>query len=281
MRKSLSRGWRGFNKFVEEVGNYIICMGLARSCLLLISRAIRSSLIPQAVLAPVPGSDVKLLVRPGTSDIFVFNSTFHDNEHDWAFASPPQVILDAGAYTGLSACYFAMRYPRARVIALEPDAANFALLTQNVSSFKNVQAINGALWSESGVLVVTDPGRGAWGLTVHESGGSGADRANVAAEHTCGSTVRAFTVSDIMRECGVDKIDLLKLDIEGSEKEVLSNSGSWIKHVSAMSVELHDRFKPGCSRAFFNAVTDFPVELRRGEKVLVARDDSPIIPLQS
>jgi hypothetical protein len=80
-----------------------------------------------------------------------------------------------------------------------------------------------------------------------------------------------------MRECGVDRIDLLKLDIEGSEKEVLSDSDSWIRHVSAISMELHDRFIPGCSRAFFNAISDFSIELRRGEKILVSRDDSRMI----
>ena len=174
-----------------------------------------------------------------------------------------EFILYAGAYTGLSAVYFAMHYPQACVIALEPSAENFAMLTRNVSSFKNIQAINGALWNESGMLVVTDPGRGSWGFTVKASDDSGT---NTVGEPPDRSAVPAFTVSDIMDEYGVDRLDLLKLDIEGSEKEVLSSSDSWINRVSAISVELHDRFKSGCSRAFFNAVSDFPIELHRGEK---------------
>jgi len=277
VRRHLGYLWHDINQRIEHVATYIICFGLARACLILITLAIRPSLRARAVLASVPDSELKLLVRPGTSDIIVFNDIFHGKEHEWKFAVPPSAILDAGAYTGLSAAYFAMRYPQARVIALEPSPENFALLTQNVSSFENIQAINGALWNESGRLVVTDPGRGSWGLTVKASDDSGTNDPGNAGGPSDGSAVPAFTVSDIMRDYGVDRLDLLKLDIEGSEKEVLSSSDSWISRVSAISVELHDRFKPGCTRAFFNAVSDFPIEMHRGEKILVARDESHII----
>jgi FkbM family methyltransferase len=277
MRKRLGHLWHDINQLVEDASSYIICFGLARSCLLLARRLIWPNAGQRAVPVPVPGSEVKLLVRPGTTDVIVFNDVFHGKEHEWIFSTPPQVILDAGAYTGLSTSYFAIRYPQARVIALEPDTQNFALLKRNVSSFKNVQAIKGALWSQSGALILTDPGSGSWAFRVTEPAAPSVDSTNVASEPSNGSRVQAFSVPDIMRECGVDRIDLLKLDIEGSEKEVLSDSDSWIRHVSAISIELHDRFKPGCSRAFFNAISDFPIELRRGEKILVARDDSRMI----
>ena len=279
MRKRLGHLWHDINLLVEDISSYIICFGLARGCLLFVLPFVWPNANQRAVLVPVPDSELKLLVRPGTSDVVVFNDVFHGKEHEWEFSTPPQVILDAGAYTGLSAAYFAMRYPLARVIALEPDTQNFALLSQNVSSFKNVRTIKGALWCESGTLVVTNPGQGSWAFRVTEPGGSSMNPTSAASEPSEGSRVQAFTISDIMRECEVERIDLLKLDIEGSEKEVLSNSDSWIQHVSAISIELHDRFKPGCSRAFFNAVLDFPIELRRGEKIMVARDDSRVTSL--
>lgn len=278
MRQRLGHLWHDINQLMEDVSKYIVCFGLARGCLLLISVVIQPKRSQRAILVPVPGSDLKLLVRPGTTDVAVFNGIFHGKEHEWEFAVPPEVILDAGAYTGLSVAYFAMRYPQARVIAVEPSAENFALLTRNVSSFKNVEAVNGALWSHSGTLVLTDPGYGPWGFTVREVEESDVSGPSMAGEPSGRLSVPAYTVSDIMREFRIDKVDLLKLDIEGSEKEVLSHCDSWIKHVSAMSVELHDRLKPGCTRAFYNAVTNFPIELRRGEKVLVARDDSQIVP---
>src|ERR1700722_14645339 len=166
MRKRLERLWRDSNHLVEGVGFHVFCFRLARSCQILIRRIIQPNSSQRAVLVPVPDSEVRLLVRPFTSDVIVFHDVFHVKEHEWTLSTPPRVIVDAGAYTGLSASYFAMRYPEARVIALEPDAQNFALLNRNVSSFKNVQTINGALWSQSGMLNITDPGSGAWSFRV-------------------------------------------------------------------------------------------------------------------
>jgi FkbM family methyltransferase len=204
----------------------------------------------------------------------VFTDIYYGKEHDWNFEVAPETILDAGAYTGLSTAYFAARYPGAKIIAIEPSEENFALLIRNVSKLENVHAINAALWGESGSLVLTDPGRGYWGLTVEESDtGTSPDQKNSLVPP---SKVDALTVADLMSDCEVDRVNLLKLDIEGSEKEVFSNALPWIDRVDAIFVELHDRFKPGCARAFFGAVTDFPVELRRGEKILVIRDASPM-----
>lgn len=268
---------RKFDLLLDDVGNYILCFGFRRGCLLLLSQKFGGRSDKKTVLAKVPGTEVKLWVRLDTSDVAVFVDTFHRKEHEWGFARAPQVILDCGAYTGFSPVYFAITFPATRVIAVESSKENFELLVKNVSAFKNIETVNAALWWESGSLEVTDPGRGAWGLTVSEprmiNGADDESRSTV----STGSTVPAFTVTDIMRDYGIDRVDLLKLDIEGSEKEVLSASGPWIDRVEAMSVELHDRFKTGCTRAFFNAAADFPIELYRYEKILVARDGSPLI----
>ena len=254
---------------MRKADNYLSCFGLLRGCLLFMRRAGRDGGAPVVEVA-VPGSGVKLLVRLDTSDVAVFKHTFHDLEHEWGFAKDPAVIVDAGAYTGLSAAYFAMRYPDARVIALEPSDENFALLARNVAPFKNVQAVKAALWAETGSLVVTDPGRGMWGFTVSRPDSITAEGDHVVAR----STTPAITVEDVMRDYGIDRISLLKLDIEGSEKDVLADSAAWIGDVDALSVELHDRFKPGCSKAFYGATADFPVERRRGDLILAVREVS-------
>ena len=74
-----------------------------------------------------------------------------------------------------------------------------------------------------------------------------------------------------MSEYDLKWVDLLKVDIEGAEKEVFGSPDEWIGSVGAIAIELHDRFKPGCSRSFFAAVTAFPVEQTCGENVFVAR----------
>ena len=74
-----------------------------------------------------------------------------------------------------------------------------------------------------------------------------------------------------MAEFGLDHVDLLKLDVEGAEIELFSDCSGWIDSVDAIVTELHDWFRPGCTRAFYAAVTDFPLERRNGENVFVSR----------
>ena len=248
---------------------YVDCFGLIRGLALLpFAKPLTRSKVREARVS-VPGHSSPVLVRPGTTDVAVFNTTYRSRQYNYDLAQPPKVIVDAGAYTGLSTAYFANRYPEARVIAIEPDSTNFGLLVRNTSALKNVDAIQAALWSDSGSVELTDPGTGAWAFRVVET--NDPSDAELQSESSSRTRVPTITVPDIIRRYGLPYIDLLKLDIEGSEKEVLASSASWIAEVSAICIELHDRFKPGCSKQFYKAVADFPVESRRGETVFVTR----------
>jgi hypothetical protein len=72
----------------------------------------------------------------------------------------------------------------------------------------------------------------------------------------------------------VDQIDLLKLDIEGSEKELFEDPAKkwWLSRTRAVIVELHDRFKPGCTAAVEAALAgqNF-IRTQRGENILFIR----------
>lgn len=232
-----------------------------------------ASLAARRVSARIPGSDVRLIMRPGSTDLSVFYHVFIMREYGWKFAAPPRVIIDAGGYTGLSAAFFASQYPAATIVAIEPDPGNFELLTLNTAHFPNVYPVNAAVWPESGMISLVDPGLGAWALqtvqNVDDSTGPVAGSREV----------RAVTIDEIIKEFCLDRVDLLKMDVEGSEKEIFENAENWLPSVDVICVELHDRFKNGCSRSFFRAVSDFPIELRRNEDVLVARSDSPLVPI--
>lgn len=257
-------------RHVTTLYHYWQCMrggkGILVGFLVILFPPIRGRLIR----VRLPNSSLRVLVRLGTSDIEVFNSTFRSEEYGIELPSLPDVIVDAGAYTGLSAVYFALRYPDAKVIALEPSDANFEVLERNVRGFKNVLPVRAALWPASGDLELIDPGYGAWAYRVEATGGAG-DQAARGAVSRRNHEVRAITVRDVLASFGLDRIGLLKVDVEGSELEIFADSGSWIDKVDAIFAELHDRFKPGCTRAFIKAVDGFPIEVWRGETVLVAR----------
>ena len=258
--------WGMADHAVDKLFRYIGCFGLVRGPLLFFFSGMWPPARGMLCRATVPGSNIKVSLRLGSSDISVFNGIFRWLEYGWDLERSPRTVVDGGAYIGLSAIYFTMRYPGVRVIAVEASESNFNLLVRNTSAFPNIEPVHAALWPQPGSLELTDPGTGLWGLQVRDAG----PQDSVRQSHDLDS-VRAITIPDILRDYRLDKIDLLKVDIEGSEKELFGAPAPWLDQVDAICIELHDWFKAGCSRAFFSAVEDFSVEAWRGENVLVAR----------
>lgn len=215
------------------------------------------------------GSPHPIWLRGRTSDIYAFVQVLVDEQYDFPIEHPA-AIVDAGANIGLASIWFASKFPHARIIAVEPEKSNYELLLRNVAPFPNVTPVHAAVWSHRGTLVLDDPNNeGPAAFQTRELGDSPSP----------GQRVPCFTIPELMSEYDLTWVDLLKVDIEGAEKEVFGSAVEWIESVGAIAIELHDRFKAGCSRSFYAAVTEFPVEERRGENVFVARqpDSSPIL----
>jgi FkbM family methyltransferase len=207
------------------------------------------------------GSPHPIWLRAGTSDIPTFLMVLKGKEYDFEVVQPA-VIIDAGANIGLASIWFASKFPAARVLAVEAEKSNYDLLVRNVEPFPNVTPIHAAVWSHRGTLAVDDPhNEGAWAFQTRELEDS---------LHPV-ETVPCLTVADLIADYELGWVDLLKIDIEGAEREVFSSPDEWIGSVGAIAIELHDRFKTGCSRSFYAAVTDFPVEQTVGENVFVTR----------
>lgn len=212
-----------------------------------------------------PGYAHPFRIRFGGSDLRTFLHVIVDRGYELPWDISPKVIIDGGANVGYSAAYFANRYPDSLVIAIEPDAENFRLLRENTRGYAGVRPLRAALWGHAGKVNLVDPGHGPWGFRIQEGkgsavpGGGGVD------------DVAAVDVPTLLRDFGVDSIDFLKLDVEGSEREIFQHSEAWIGKVSAIAVELHDRFQPGCTEAFEVATTGFTHRSERGEDVFVAR----------
>jgi FkbM family methyltransferase len=181
------------------------------------------------------------------------------SQYEWEFPKSPRVIVDAGANIGLASIFFANKYPGATIISVEPAPSNLELLRKNMAHYPNSVIVPGALWKDNSNVTVVDPGGGEWGFQVAEGalGNSG---------------VAALTMDGLMDQCGIDYVDLLKVDIEGAEKEVFETSSTWIDRVGAIAIELHDHLKSGCSRAFRDATRDFGHESCKGEAIFVVRE---------
>jgi FkbM family methyltransferase len=197
-------------------------------------------------------------LRPRSSDEDCLWQVFVNEEYLLPFPLNPTVIVDAGANIGGASLYFAYKYPDAKILALEPEASNFALLKHNCAAMKNIIPIQAALWAQSERVTLTDPDAEKWRFTVTPS---------------CDGeqNIRGMTIEELMQEFGVDHIDLLKVDIEGAEKEVFgSGPTTWLVCVNTIAIELHDRYMPGCAQAFYEALHGrrFFQEVR-GENVII------------
>lgn len=234
-----------------------------------------------AARASVTGAVVTMTVKKGglrhpihlrtpSSDIPTYRQVFVDKEYAFSTRQDPKVIVDAGANIGLASVYFANKYPNARIIAIEPEQSNFEVLKANTKHYPNITPIQAALWNRNEEINLIDPGLGKWGFMTGEKAASEA-----ATDNIC-HAVKAMTVDSIMDEFGIDRINILKVDIEGAEKEVFSDTSAWIDKVDALIVELHERMKPGCNRSFYLGSVGFDYEWSQGENVYLSRDTFPI-----
>jgi FkbM family methyltransferase len=184
-------------------------------------------------------------LRPDTSDMDVFREVFDECEYALPFIKvEPKLVVDAGANIGLTSLYFTARFPRARIVAIEPEASNVELLRRNTAEIPNITVKAAALWPRKTSLSLVDENSSKWAFSVKETSTNGEQ-----------STFPAVTLPEILAEAGSNYIDILKLDIEGAEKELFSDGWQdWLLKIGIIVIELHDRLVPGCSKAFYNAI---------------------------
>jgi FkbM family methyltransferase len=186
-----------------------------------------------AVAVPTPDGG-RIWLRPGTADVSVFNEIFVHRAYAVGIADA-EYVVDAGAHIGCASLFFSHLFPHARIIAIEPDSANFELLTRNLAHFDAAVPVKGALWSHSTRVAIKNPQKATWSYRVVESSSA--------------SAVPAYSVLDVMEQFHLPRIDVLKIDVEGAEIEALQDAKRWIHRVGMLIVEVHDRWRDGCSAA--------------------------------
>ena len=157
-------------------------------------------------------------------------------------AMPKPLIVDAGANIGASALVFHLDFPRAHVLAIEPHPENFLFLQTNLAGH-NIDARQTVVGARDGRARLFDPGGGEW-----------AYRAKADAE----GDFDQLSMSRLIREkqaAGYSPF-IVKVDIEGSESDLFSESTEWVDDVPILIVELHDWLMPkqGLSRSFLQCI---------------------------
>jgi len=208
---------------------------------------------------PVLGTRAPVFVRLNTSDLTVFEEVFLLDHFEMSFNVDLGLIVDGGANAGYVSVYFANRYPNAHIIAVEPEPSNCEILRRNTSRYPNVTVLQAAIWPKKMALEIENGEASKMGFRMRET-------------ELQEGTVEALTIDDIIGLQNAKMIDILKLDIEGAEKELFSGQPQWLGRVRMVIIELHDLLKPGCSDAFYSAMAKHKfTEFRLYEKVVVIR----------
>lgn len=187
-------------------------------------------------------------LRVKDADIGTFEKIFIDEEYNFTFEKmDPKIIVDIGANIGASPIYFANRYLNSTVYALEPQKDNFNLLVEHTKNHNNIKNFNYGLWHENKLLAIENPKVESISFTLSDNNTT---KTNL--EQIQGKTLESF-----MEENQIDFIDILKIDIEGAEKDIFLKKPRWLNKIGLLIIELHDRKVKGCSRAFYSAINNY------------------------
>jgi FkbM family methyltransferase len=170
----------------------------------------------------------------------------------------PRNIIDAGANIGLATAFFKAHYPEATIVAIEPDEANCRMFERNTRGYAGVHLLRGGVWSDAASrLRIRNADADAYSYQLEEAR----------------EGVEAFTIPGICRRFGIERIDILKVDIEGGERALFSRNTEWLGVVDNLFVELHDHHARGASQALLRAVAGQGFFLRfKGENTILTRE---------
>jgi len=158
----------------------------------------------------------------------------------------------------MSTLFYKIKFPKAKIIAVEPELLNYKIMLKNTEHLSNVIVINAGIWNKETNLKIENSISDSWGFVVKES------------EIENENTIPAVSISTLMHQYNLNAIDILKIDIEGSEKEMFQeNYKEWLSRTKVLSIELHDGYRKGASKSFFNAISEFDFSMFRKNENLI------------
>ena len=134
----------------------------------------------------------------------------------------PDVILDIGGHIGTASIFLANRFPNAQIYTFEPLPDNFFLLSKNLEQLGNVKAFPFALGDKEGEfdIYTCEDETNLGGYSLHDRP---RDSINAGIDLSKQITVEVKPVSNILADLRISKIDLIKIDTEGSEFDILTS----------------------------------------------------------
>ncbi len=171
----------------------------------------------------------KVFLRTYAGDISIFYEIFLYK----AYKLPEPIlanatfVIDAGAHVGLASLFFLSCSTQGKIISIEPDAENYSILQKNLEGFiqsGKLVSVNAALDNKDGVLNISRSQ-----FSYNTKVGNNSD----------GEKVTAVSLNSIIALYNIKSIDILKIDVEGSEQRIFSENIEWLDHIKNIILETH------------------------------------------
>jgi FkbM family methyltransferase len=162
----------------------------------------------------------------------IFEEILLEEEYYFETKEEVPVIIDGGANIGMAIFYFKVLYPKAKVIAFEPVQELCEIINRNIerNQWQDVTVFPYALSDRNE--------KTTFFLTESSLAGSLTERCF---EGAVDKNIKKISVQcDTLGKYIENKVDYLKLDIEGSETKVIIEIGEKLKNIKHIFVEYHE-----------------------------------------
>jgi FkbM family methyltransferase len=189
----------------------------------------------------VNGENISLLMRRNTSDIDVFQQILIEEEFKPLLVLLRKLdllnhslnVVDAGGNVGFVSIYLSAFLRISNLIVIEPasDNINYLNLNLEINGISNYKIVQGGIHYEDDKLSLNTSFRDGnfWSINL------------VKGQHD--RNIPVYSIDTIRKNFNLDIIDILKIDIEGSEKGIFEHKNlDWLDIVKVITIEVHEEF---------------------------------------
>lgn len=190
----------------------------------------------------------KMRVRLFSRDLDFFENIYIGNlrerkyvgEYDIAIDDSIQSIIDLGANIGLFSFMQAVLHPEKKIIAFEPETANYELLKKNMSQFSNVICVKAGVWYRDTSVKVYPSRVKVYPSETYSEGAFYIGEC----EKTDPEASYGYSIESIVKLYNL-KNYMVKMDVEGAEYEIFSQGNlDWLNNCRLVVMETHEWLLP-------------------------------------
>jgi FkbM family methyltransferase len=178
---------------------------------------------------------IRLRIDAEASDLSVLSGVFGEREYWYEGLPHVKTILDLGSNIGCTALWFSLVADSPSIVCVEADPRNYPLLQENLRR----NAVNARAYS---CAVAANPGQARFSFGQHAGCGTLAGTGMHGHVQTVSVTLK--TIPMLLDEAGWPRVDLVKMDVEGTELELFQAAADWLPRTGAVVLEIHPNTSP-------------------------------------